>query len=236
MAYAGLRCCEVAVHRSANFWQDGQGSWWLGVPHSKGGHDQQIPVPTWLGQKGSRFPDWRPLSAQSVQKRCGRILKDVSSGSTPHALRHFYATSILAATQNLPLTQVLMRHADPSTTARYAAVADRDAVAAVQGLRRSMTVSPPWGEDVEVESSSSTGKAVKADADVPRCRDRYRGGVGADGTRGRPQLRDGVTDVGVGRRPAAVVVARTSSPRPTGCSRSRPRPGTSRCPCRAPAR
>ena len=58
------------------------------------------------------------------------------SRSTPHALRHFYATSILASTQNLRLTQVLMRHATPATTARYAAVGDRDAVAAVQGLRR----------------------------------------------------------------------------------------------------
>ncbi len=136
MAYAGLRCCEVAVHRAANFWQDGDGSWWLRVPLSKGGHDQQIPVPAWLGDKGRTFPDWRPLSPQSVQRPCSKILRSVGSTSTPHALRHFYATSILASTQNLRLTQVLMRHADPSTTARYAAVADRDAVAAVQGLRR----------------------------------------------------------------------------------------------------
>ncbi len=136
MAYAGLRCCEVAVHRAANFWQDGNGAWWLRVPLSKGGHDQQVPVPTWLGEKGSTAADWAPLTMQSVQRPCSKILKAVGSASTPHALRHFYATSILASTQNLRLTQVLMRHADPSTTARYAAVADRDAVAAVQGLRR----------------------------------------------------------------------------------------------------
>ncbi len=67
---------------------------------------------------------------------CAAILRAVGSASTPHALRHFYATSVLASTQNLRLTQVLMRHAYPSTTARYAAVADWDAVAAVQGLRR----------------------------------------------------------------------------------------------------
>lgn len=135
MAYAGLRCCEVAAHRRANLWQDGEGTWWLRVPHSKGGHDQQVPVPAWLGEKASRADD-SSVSAQWVQKRCRAVLRAAGSRSTPHALRHYYATSVLAATQNLRLTQVLMRHADPSTTARYAAVAARDTVAAVQNLPR----------------------------------------------------------------------------------------------------
>ncbi|MDP9393929.1 MAG: hypothetical protein M3Q27_06560 [Actinomycetota bacterium] len=85
MAYAGLRCCEVAVHRAANLWQDSDGSWWLRVPHAKGGHDQQVPVPTWLGEKGSTAADWAPLTAQRVQKASAAILR--AGGLGVHAAR-----------------------------------------------------------------------------------------------------------------------------------------------------
>jgi integrase len=51
---------------------------------------------------------------------------------TFHQLRHFYGTETYAATgQDLLMTQRLMRHSSPSTTAGYAATADAVAAAAV---------------------------------------------------------------------------------------------------------
>jgi site-specific recombinase XerD len=52
-----------------------------------------------------------------------------------HQLRHRFGTAVYAETRDLLLTQRLMRHSNPSTTAGYAAVADSgtDVVASLPG-------------------------------------------------------------------------------------------------------
>jgi integrase len=51
-----------------------------------------------------------------------------------HQLRHRFGTQLYRTSKDLLLTQKLMRHASPTTTAGYALVADDSHAAAVQGL------------------------------------------------------------------------------------------------------
>ena len=54
--------------------------------------------------------------------------------ATAHQLRHWFATNLYQKTRDLRLTQEMMGHADPSTTAIYTAFDLRDATDAVQSL------------------------------------------------------------------------------------------------------
>jgi site-specific recombinase XerD len=135
MAFAGLRVSEVAACRPADAWLSVEGSWWLRIPHGKGGHDQQVPLPRWLGERLSKAEPWE-VGLQQVYRHSRALLRSVGSTSTPHACRHFYATASLRSTGNLRTVQMMMRHADPSTTARYTAVTSQEMVDAAEGLPR----------------------------------------------------------------------------------------------------
>ena len=81
--------------------------------------------PLFLGVRG------RALSARRLQERLQQIrrLVGLSEATTPHALRHTFATQLLSAGGDLRAIQELLGHASLSTTQRYTAV---DA----SGLRR----------------------------------------------------------------------------------------------------
>ena len=135
MAFAGLRVSEVAACRPSDAWLSVEGTWWLRVPEGKGGHDQQVPLPRWLGERLSKAEPW-DVGLQMVYRHSRDLLRSVGSASTPHALRHFYATASLRSTGNLRVVQQMMRHADVSTTARYTAVTSQEMVDAAEGLPR----------------------------------------------------------------------------------------------------
>ncbi len=135
MAFAGLRVSEVAACRPGDAWLSVDGSWWLRIPHGKGGHDQQVPLPRWLGERLSTAEPW-DVGVQQVYRHSRDLLRSVGSTSTPHACRHFYATASLRSTGNLRVVQQMMRHADVSTTARYTAVTSQEMVDAAEGLPR----------------------------------------------------------------------------------------------------
>lgn len=135
MTYAGLRCCEVALVRHDHFRRGGDGAWWLDIPHSKGGHHQSVPVPSWVAEEILAAPEWA-VSTETVQRDTRAAFKAVGSPATPHMLRHFYATSALQTTQNLRKVQQMMRHASPATTARYTLVASSELSDAAEGLPR----------------------------------------------------------------------------------------------------
>ncbi len=63
----------------------------------------------------------RPLVAESVSNTIGRHLRALGIDSTPHQLRHYFGSAIYRRTRDLRLTQELLGHAFPSTTAIYAA-------------------------------------------------------------------------------------------------------------------
>ena len=74
--------------------------------------------PLFLGARGGA------LSARRMQERLQQIrgLRGLSEATTPHALRHTFATQLLSAGGDLRAIQELLGHASLSTTQRYTAV------------------------------------------------------------------------------------------------------------------
>jgi len=74
--------------------------------------------PLFLGARGGA------LSARRMQERLQQIrgLLGLSEATTPHALRHTFATQLLSAGGDLRAIQELLGHASLSTTQRYTAV------------------------------------------------------------------------------------------------------------------
>jgi hypothetical protein len=83
--------------------------------------------------------------ANREMRRLGIITKRRGSSEskiTFHSTRHFFATQVLAASQNLITTQRLMRHASPVVTARYADLVNNEESKLMSKLMNDL----PWAE------------------------------------------------------------------------------------------
>ncbi len=85
-------------------------------------------APLFVGVRGGRLS---PGVAQRQMRRA-RALLGLPESATPHALRHSFATHLLAASSDLRAVQELLGHASLRTTQRYTAVADADLLAAYE--------------------------------------------------------------------------------------------------------
>lgn len=137
-AYAGLRSCEIA--RLAREQVDPV---WLAVERGKGGKDRRIPTHPLIWQLVeamppgplARRPDGSPASPEWVSKRTAEVLRrEYRIGVALYNLRHWYGTNVQVGQGDLRVTQELMGHSSPATTAIYTQVSDVRLRAAIQGL------------------------------------------------------------------------------------------------------
>lgn len=132
-AYAGLRAHEVAKLAAEDL-ADGT----LRVL-GKGGRVDVLPIAPVLADALQLWADaagplWPGVSAKTVNRRIQRRALKLGIPMRFHQLRHRFGTAVYAATHDLLLTQQLMRHASPQTTAGYAAVANARSTSVVSSL------------------------------------------------------------------------------------------------------
>ncbi|MDP9222278.1 MAG: tyrosine-type recombinase/integrase [Actinomycetota bacterium] len=137
-ALAGLRVHEIAKVRG----EDIDPAGWLFVD-GKGGQRCAIPLHPELAALARGLPEvdyWFPgrdsghVSGAWVSACITRALRAVGSNATAHQLRHSFGTAVLRSSRDLRVTQELLRHASPASTAVYTAVADTDKVDAIRRL------------------------------------------------------------------------------------------------------
>lgn len=143
-AYQGLRAIEIANLRREDVREDAVEPVLI-VLHGKGDKERFLPLhPRVIAELGSLpregwlfpyvdRPDV-PVPSQRVSQLCNEHLHSVGVPDSLHTLRHRYGTAIYQASHDLRLTQDLLGHANPNTTAGYAAAFQPDAARAVAAL------------------------------------------------------------------------------------------------------
>jgi integrase/recombinase XerC len=138
-AFAGMRACEVATLHRDDILGDV-----LIVREGKNAKQRILPLHPDVraaldanAETGWLYPNrsGRPITANTVSVKANRYLHRVGVTETFHQLRHWFGTSTYRASKDLRLTQELMGHASPNTTALYAAWSPERAAAVVNSLR-----------------------------------------------------------------------------------------------------
>jgi integrase len=144
-AYAGLRACEIAPLRGEDIWWH-QDPALIIVRRGKGGDPGTVPVSPVLEpvlrelpHKGWMFPrvdgNFGPLKAHSVSHLANEHLHATGSYHTIHSCRHRFGTLIYRLSGgDLRLTQEMMRHRSPVSTAVYTQVDQSHAASVVGSL------------------------------------------------------------------------------------------------------
>jgi len=145
--WAGLRCQEIAGLQRSDI-LDERDPPLIHVVAAKGGRQRLVPAhPEVLAALrqlpmppvGYLFPHTvrggMPIEPWSVSHKVGGFLRDCGIPASCHQLRHRFATAVYAVSHDIRVTQELLGHASPATTAVYAAFSPTDAAAAVAGLR-----------------------------------------------------------------------------------------------------
>jgi len=136
-AWAGLRCMEMAgLHHEDVLIDEG-----LLLVRGKGRSERLVPIHDRVldvlprgGRVGPMFqqPDGRVYSAHRVSHMINAHFRALGMGWTAHQLRHRFATRVHDASGDLLVTQALLGHASPTTTAIYAKFSSPRAVEAVR--------------------------------------------------------------------------------------------------------
>lgn len=134
-AYAGLRVSEIAAVRGEDI-HDG----WLTVK-GKGGKTARLPLHPALIEYAATMPRvgwWFPaytrdghVTGSTVSRVIGDLMRRCGVPGTPHCLRHWYGTQLVAAGVQMRIVQEGMRHTSLQSTQVYTAVTDGQLSAAV---------------------------------------------------------------------------------------------------------
>lgn len=144
-AYQGLRCVEIAGLRREDVMENREPAMLL-VSAAKGGRERLLPL---NGEVASalhcygmpafgyvfRLSSGRPLKAATVSAYIGRYLRGLGIAASAHQARHWFGSTLYQQTLDLRFTQEMLGHADPKSSAIYAAFAVNGNGAIVQDLR-----------------------------------------------------------------------------------------------------
>lgn len=130
----GLRRGEISRVHSDDLIPDLIG--WSLIVHGKGGKDRPVPLLDEAARllralpAGWAFPNG--LGGHLTPGHTGKLISRVlGAGTTPHQLRHRFATVAYAQTRDIAAVQQLLGHASVATTQRYVAVPNASLRAAV---------------------------------------------------------------------------------------------------------
>ena len=138
MAWTGVAQSQLMRLRPEDVDLAGRTIYIRGRRKGRGSTGARKPITTQAVTALERFAAldcWGPFSRDSMRRSfhraCKRVETDLRERGTtidlsrarPYDLRHAHATALLEATGDLQVTQRLMLHADPRTTARYAKAA-----------------------------------------------------------------------------------------------------------------
>ncbi|SES72594.1 tyrosine recombinase XerC [Oceanicella actignis] len=183
----GLRISEALALRCADA-PGGVAGDWLRI-RGKGGRERMVPVlpaareavraymalrpgparpedPLFIGARGG------PLGPRALQRRMAQARQALGlpPSATPHALRHAFATHLLAAGGDLRAIQELLGHASLSTTQIYAAVDEAHLMAVYDAAHPRARAT---GADAP-DAGDGTGDGTSPSADRPAPRRRRR--------------------------------------------------------------
>lgn len=138
---AGLRVHEIAQIRGEDFDFNARLLWVKG----KGRKVKSIPLHPILVEVASEMPGagwWFPMRgfesehmlSKSVSDVIGRTMRRAGIRGTPHALRHWYASTMLDNGVDIRVVQELLRHKSLATTQIYTKVPDGQRHQAIAGL------------------------------------------------------------------------------------------------------
>lgn len=141
-AYAGLRAGEIAALRHHDVYDSPDGPVLL-VVDGKSVDQRVVPLHPFVVTELPAATGWyfarrdgRPghIPAHLVSQLANRHLHGLGIESTLHKLRHRFATELYRHSLDLRMTQDLLGHRSPVTTARYAAWSPGNARSAVAAL------------------------------------------------------------------------------------------------------
>lgn len=138
---AGLRVHEIAKVRGEDIDMNARMLWIKG----KGRKLRSVPMHPILLEMASHMPAagwWFPMRGhesehmlgKSVSDIIGRAMRRAGVRGTPHCLRHWYGTTLLANGIDIRVVQELMRHKSLATTQIYTKVPDGRRIEAIATL------------------------------------------------------------------------------------------------------
>lgn len=147
-AFQGLRTVEMAGIARGDV-LDGRRPPMLVVVKAKGGRERVLPLHEHtlaalrclpMPQRGPvfRLADGTPIKAATIGSYIARFLHDLGIPASAHQLRHHFGSEVYRLSHDIRLTQELLGHASPSTTAVYAAWSPAAAVDVLAELGRPM--------------------------------------------------------------------------------------------------
>jgi integrase/recombinase XerD len=138
-AYAGLRVHEIAKVHGRDVDRE---AWTLEVA-GKGGKRARLPLHRTIIAEGYFFPVdgwWFPgqddghISRQGAAKAIKDAMTRAGVKASPHQLRHYFGSTLLAKGADLREVQELMRHSSIASTQIYTEVPDARRAAAIARL------------------------------------------------------------------------------------------------------